>query len=433
MREKSRICSLSSSDRGAMLIMVALSIFGIMALSAFVFDYGVFWYARRQAQNAADAGALAGAEAIYLDSETDLSNTGPAYVSAQTVAGQNNVFGEAPGVRVFVDPNATWDHPAPGPSAAAGAGCNPGETCVQVDVYRDGTHDSNALPVYFATLFGQSSEGVRATATAKAAVANASGCMRPWFIPDQYNDVDGNGVYNSPPDTLNSYSVSPPAPPPGDVGKWVTFHPNSSPSSYGQLDVGSGGNAIRNAIEHCVTGVTFSVGETVLTKPGGTQGPEIQGINNLLSWDPDRSAGNPNGVYWDPIAKVVLGGCAPAGTCACPNNANECPYAGGQSPRIVQAAICDPSDPQCNGTAQGAGTVTITNILSFFIMDVCGAGVMGPNNLCLNDPAGSNDPECFQSNRVCIQAVLIGSGGSIVAGPSPAPGNSFMKQVILVR
>jgi hypothetical protein len=406
-----------------MLIMVALSIFGIMALSAFVFDYGVFWYARRQAQNAADAGALAGATAIYLDSDTDLSNTGPAYTSALTVAGLNNVFGEAPGVRVFVDPNATWDHPAPGPSAVAGAGCNPGETCVQVDVYRDGTHGSNALPVYFATLFGQSSEGVKATATAKAAVANASGCMRPWFIPDRYNDVDNNGVYDSPPDTLNTYSV------PADIGTWVTFHDNSAPSAYGQLDVGSGGNAIRNAIENCVQGVKFWVGESVGTKPGGTIGPEVQGIDKLISWDPDKSATNPNGVWWDPINKVLVGGCAPAGTCACPTTADQCPYGGSQSPRVVQAAICDPSQASCNGSATGAGTITITNILSFFVMDTCGKMGSSPSG-CLNDPLGPNDPQC---NLLCIQAVLIGSGANLIAGPVPNLGKSFLKQIVLVR
>jgi Putative Flp pilus-assembly TadE/G-like len=56
-----------------------------------VFDYGEFWYARRQAQNATDAVALAGAVALYLDSSTDLSNTGPAYMSVLTVASANNV------------------------------------------------------------------------------------------------------------------------------------------------------------------------------------------------------------------------------------------------------------------------------------------------------------------------------------------------------
>ena len=44
-----------------MLIQVAVAMLALLALSAFVFDYGVMWASRGQAQNAADAGALAGA------------------------------------------------------------------------------------------------------------------------------------------------------------------------------------------------------------------------------------------------------------------------------------------------------------------------------------------------------------------------------------
>jgi hypothetical protein len=266
------------------------------------------------------------------------------------------------------------------------------------------------LPVFFAALFGQSSEGIQATATAKAAVANESGCMRPWFIPDRYNDIDNNSVYDSPPDTLDSYKVTPS---PGDIGTAVTFHDNGGPSAYGQLDVGNGGAAIRSAIEHCASGVNIVIGQTSGTKPGNTLGPEKQGIDSLLTWDPDKSASDPNGVWWDPVNRVVSGGCAAAGTCACPTNAGECPYGGSQSPRIVQAAICDPSQASCNGTAPGNGTIMITNILSFFITGYHSSG-----------------PGCKQ---LCIDAIIIGSGGNVVAGPTVGPGSSFLKQVVLVR
>ncbi len=39
-----------------MLVQVAIALVGLIAFSAFVIDYGVMWVARRQAQNAADAG-----------------------------------------------------------------------------------------------------------------------------------------------------------------------------------------------------------------------------------------------------------------------------------------------------------------------------------------------------------------------------------------
>ena len=57
------------SERGAILIQVALSMVVLTAFSAFVIDYGVMWVGRRQAQNAADAGALAGAIALAFDDD----------------------------------------------------------------------------------------------------------------------------------------------------------------------------------------------------------------------------------------------------------------------------------------------------------------------------------------------------------------------------
>ena len=50
--------------------MVAIQILVLTALSAFVLDYGLLWLGRRQAQNAADAGALAGSIALAKDDKT---------------------------------------------------------------------------------------------------------------------------------------------------------------------------------------------------------------------------------------------------------------------------------------------------------------------------------------------------------------------------
>ena len=50
-----------TNERGAVLLQVAVALLALLALSGFVFDYGVMWVSRGQAQTAADAGALAGA------------------------------------------------------------------------------------------------------------------------------------------------------------------------------------------------------------------------------------------------------------------------------------------------------------------------------------------------------------------------------------
>ena len=54
-------------ERGAVLVHVTVAIIGLLAFSALVVDYGVMWIGRRQAQNAADAAALAGAISMAFD------------------------------------------------------------------------------------------------------------------------------------------------------------------------------------------------------------------------------------------------------------------------------------------------------------------------------------------------------------------------------
>jgi hypothetical protein len=190
------------------------------------------------------------------------------------------------------------------------------------------------------------------------------------------------------------------AAPPRGIGSFVTFYNNGGPSSYGQLDVGSGGAAIRNAIGHC--GPPFFIGQTVATDPGAKVGPESMGMDDLLAWDPDAT--------WDGTRKEVVGGCSSTGTCVC--GSAPCPYGGTQSPRIVQAAICSPAEASCNGTVPGKGTIYITNLLSFFITSYTR---MGPN--------------------LYINAVLIGSGGLFEPGPVPSggPAAAFITVQMLVQ
>ena len=118
-------------QRGAALIHVGIAIFVLVGMSAFVLDYGVMWLSRRQAQNAADAGALAGAIARLYDETGDSpAADGLAYKSAVAAATANEVFNEAGGVRV------TWECPEYKDEDAH---------CVRVDVHRDGTDlDGNA-------------------------------------------------------------------------------------------------------------------------------------------------------------------------------------------------------------------------------------------------------------------------------------------------
>ena len=94
-----------SSERGAMLIHVGVVLVALIAFAGFVADQGLLFVGRSQAQNAADAGAHAGATALALDND-DRSSSGPAKTSAYLMASQNWIGEEAPDGRV------TYDNPA---------------------------------------------------------------------------------------------------------------------------------------------------------------------------------------------------------------------------------------------------------------------------------------------------------------------------------
>jgi Flp pilus assembly protein TadG len=83
------------NERGAVLIQVAVALLALLALSSFVFDYGVMWVSRGQAQNSADAGALSGAISLAFDSSTDQD---AARAKAIALARRNRVWTEEPDI-----------------------------------------------------------------------------------------------------------------------------------------------------------------------------------------------------------------------------------------------------------------------------------------------------------------------------------------------
>jgi hypothetical protein len=347
----------AASARGAILVQVGLAIFVLMGLTAFVLDYGVFWLSRRQAQNAADAGALAGAVAMGFD-ETAYppSAGGLAYQSAYTAARRNAVWylASPPGVVV------TWICP---PFVAAGA------RCVQVDVYQDGTNGSLTLPTFFGKALGLLSQGVKATASAEVLVANGTNCLRPWLIPDRFTGPDwpccmfqtGVDVYTAPsagnPGT--GYTIA-------DINTEVTLvvtNPSGAlnPSFFYRADLTGGGSAAyANNIANCAN-VTDIIGQQITTLPGNGVGPTNFGTNNLIAKDPNAT--------WDFTNKRVINSCAP-GVCPDGNYYTV-------SPRIVPVALFSPAEFVSLVRTTGRFNLTITNIMGFFVEGFQGQSLKG--------------------------------------------------------
>ncbi|HEX7779786.1 MAG TPA: Tad domain-containing protein, partial [Vicinamibacterales bacterium] len=86
-----------------MLIHVAIGVLVLAAFTTFVADYGLLWVSRRQAQNSADAGALAGAIAFAFDDPGNYLDTGMGKLAARQAALTNTVWGLSPDVNITTD------------------------------------------------------------------------------------------------------------------------------------------------------------------------------------------------------------------------------------------------------------------------------------------------------------------------------------------
>jgi len=366
------------SERGAMLVMVAIALLGLTLLSGIVVDSGIMWTAHGQAQNVADATALAGgwARVLYDTSNPPLSKTsGVIWDQAEAIAARHTV----------------WNVVPPASSVILDWTCPDGTTkCVVVDVFRDGTHGSQMLPVSFMQLAGITNQRARAHAIAWLTGANSTGCLRPWFLIDHYTDVDHNGRYNSPPDLYAAPGYTD-----QQIGQTVTFDNNTSPSGFGTVDVGTGQNDVEDAIKYCANG-SFHIGQIIPTEPGGAGHPKEVAANEVIGWD--------TGAHWD--GQEIIGSCAPSCNCG----GLTCPNAGtGMSPRVFVAAVCAPTEADCALGGPSNGTVTVTNLLSFFLESATAHG-----------------------NDIEIIARFIGAAGNMDPGGGVSP-SPFLQTVILIR
>jgi hypothetical protein len=395
----------AGDERGVLLIIVAISITVMMMLGAFVFDMGMLWLGRVQAQNAADAGALAGGTALILDDGTDLSPTGPAYLSASVAAQNNGVFGGTHGVHVDLGDGTGFEHPAPAQCASGG--------CVQVDVYQDGTHTSSTIPTLFGVLWGQTSQGIRATATAQVLTANGESCLKPWVIPDLWQENGGTPLTYDV--GVDNYEPPIPGPPVGgytvaNIGDSFMLNAGApgdaiAPGIYFEADLSGGGGGTNEFIEdikHCsnVAKMINSTGTCVDdTDPtcmnvltGRRPNAVIEGIEALINADLGASMDD-NG--------VITGSCAP----------NCVGYEGQQSPRLVPVAMFNPRTYAEAGNPSGNQTLPIVNIMSIWIESIISSG----------------------QDKGRVTARIAGEAGELYPGPAPGAGSGFLTVVKLIR
>ena len=420
-----------SSQRGAVLIMVAVCAFALVAFSAIVADYGILWDSRGKAQTAADAGALAGAIALAGN-----ASNAHATASASSFAQSTPVWG--------VNTAATdiTVHPLPYPCPASAGGGTEG--CIRVDVMRgapgfDGSAHTNTLPIFFASMLGISSQAVRATATAQSAQGNAAECPTPWAVADKWDEEDdappsrfaewdqwdlfthGTDIYNAP-------LVGEPGPPSGftlaankgyqlalkdgDTGDWsagwsriIEFGPN-------------GGNVIPELISGCpawLPQVGLYAGQPcenkthtdeprgcVNVKTGTVQGPNRHGVEDLIAQD--------DTAYWNDVTKEVVS-------------------AKGVSPRIRPVLLFDPEsyvEAELAGCGGDNCMIKVTNIFGFFVEGFCD-DLLKANKLEPYVNCGTQENKTIVGRMVKVAGQKLGGAGQGTAG------TSFSQVIRLVR
>lgn len=338
-------------------IYVGLGFMAFMAASTLAIDVGMFMTARTQAQTAADAGALAGATALAFNSYENRSAGGPAVQASITTAQQNAVMAGMPSVTTA---DVTF------PLSPEGL-----DNRVRVDVFRT-TLRGNPIQTLIGPIFGVPTVDISASATAEAAPANAMTCVKPFTIPDRWEEVgdppwttdstfqryDAHGRLEKDPDVYvkpgqpgyRGYNMT------SDVGSLLMIRAgtgnNIEPSMYWSWKMPGediGADFYRDNIANCnqtVVGMGFEMTQ----EPGNMMGPTMEGIDLLIAKDPDA--------YWDSTTNSVKSEFNP-------------------SPRVFPIPLYDPDAFQ-KGKQEGRNaTLIMSNWIGFFLEGRSGNNVYG--------------------------------------------------------
>jgi len=443
-------------ERGAIIIHVAFALLALLGFAAFVVDMGVMWVSRGQAQNAADAGALAGAVSLMRDgpSPTEAAKSATQWTNANSIFGATN---STANVRITFSGPAGACGPSCDVTSIPPCGNSPG--CARADVfrnapdraYRGGTTLGAPIPTLFGPLIGITQQRVRATATAQVASGNQIRCMLPFAVIDRWAD-------NYDPTPVTTYFPNDAAP--GTAG-WTpndVYQPTASPkdvyippydgntnhtgwkvtSDYGrQLILKDGsvgnystgwsqmvclngpancsGNDIRNWLENCnpqAVGIAkapdaCAVGDEphgcIDIKTGVAQGPVSQGVTTVVNKDPSA--------VWNPTANG-------------PNGPGTGAVTGGQgmsSPRIRGMVVLDINHYVASGCTGGTCVGKVANIIGFFVEGIC-------KNVALSPGIACDDPNKDIVGRiVTLPAQYVAGTGEVEEDAS------FVKVIRLVR
>lgn len=353
------------SERGAVTVLVAVSMLALLGFLALAIDMGMLYVAHNDAQRAADAAALAGASAFM---EQDAALAEPVARARAMDYALRNTFQNGPIDSAEVDIRVV-----------------PESALVGVRVQRE------SVPTLFARVFGIRHVPIGAYAAAEAVQAGNARCLKPFAVPDMWYDENGdtnldrvwdNGeTWNfgdSPGDYYLPYSG--PGGSPLETGYGSNFRNSTSTqadfgrqikikvtnpqdvsapspgiflpwriptdSSQGQCEKGGGGGQDAGASVYRRNICTCNTSAIGLNTPyqietGNMVGPTWQGVGELINEDPNA--------VWDDATHSVKGSSLGDGWMS--------------SPRVVRIALFSPGQI----TKSGMQTIEFNNFALMFI------------------------------------------------------------------
>ena len=172
------------NDSGVSILIIAVSMIFVLGIAGLGIDLASLYVGRSEAQRAADAAALAGANALASDSTCVNSGSGSlssycttlATQQAEAVGNANLVAGASPNIGTLTTDVTFLSTSVNDPQ-------------IQVIAARDTAHN-NPMPTFFVKIFGITSANVSAKAVAEAYASNGTGpavgtrCVKPWLIPN---------------------------------------------------------------------------------------------------------------------------------------------------------------------------------------------------------------------------------------------------------
>ncbi len=228
-----------NEEKGAILILMGISLFALMSLFAFVVDFGHIFVTKAELQNAADSAALAAV--------VEIRNGIPAAQQKALDFGQTyNVAGSQIGIAnsdvIFGRYDLTANHFQPNASPT---------NSVQVTARRTQGSPSGPLGLFFARLFNQYFSDVQAKSLAvldpRVKGVHGKNRLLPYSVINFVVDQNLDGQY--------------------DLGSTINIHPRSdAPGNFGFLDLDNGSNDVPELRQYIENGYD----KDFIIPPGGS-------------------------------------------------------------------------------------------------------------------------------------------------------------------